>query len=114
MTSFGKRLATLRKELKLSQTDLAKSLSTSISVISRYEREEMLPSIATAKKLADLLNTSVGYLLGEEDSAEVFKDPDMLRRFKDILKLDGEEKKYVLFTLDAMIRDIKLRQLAQS
>ena len=50
MISFGKKLAALRKELKMSQTDLAKKLDTSVSVISRYERDEMTPSIETAKK----------------------------------------------------------------
>ncbi|MGQ1892058.1 helix-turn-helix domain-containing protein [Thermophagus sp. OGC60D27] len=36
-------------ERKLSQTDLAKQLKTSVSVISRYERDEMTPSIDAAK-----------------------------------------------------------------
>lgn len=37
MLSFGKRIASVRKELKMSQTDLANKLNTSVSVISRYE-----------------------------------------------------------------------------
>lgn len=114
MDTFGKRLASLRKGQKLSQTELAKMLNTSISVISRYEREEMTPSIETAKRLAKILNTTVSYLLGESEETGLFKDPNMLKRFKDILSLNGKEKEYVLFTLDAMIRDIKLRQLANN
>ncbi len=112
MLSFGKRIASLRKELKLSQTELAKKLNTSVSVISRYERDEMTPSVDTAKKLAQLLNTSVGYLLGENDNAELFKNPDMLKRFQDISEFGEEDQKYILYTLDALIKNVKLKSIA--
>ena len=56
MISFGKKIAILRKEKGLSQGELAAQLKTSVSVISRYERDEMIPSIEAAKKLADLLD----------------------------------------------------------
>ena len=78
MISFGEKIAALRKSNKLSQTDLAKQLNTSVSVISRYERDEMNQSIDTAKRLADLLNTTVGYLLGETEDDRLLKDPKMM------------------------------------
>lgn len=106
MISFGKKLAALRKGKKMSQTDLAKKLSTSVSVISRYERDEMAPSIETAKKLASLLDTTVGYLLGETEDDQLLKDPEMVRRLKTIQAFSGEEKGQVYFTLDAVIREI--------
>jgi len=111
MLSFGKRISILRKELKLSQTDLANQLNTSVSVVSRYELDKMTPSVDTAKKLAQLLNTSVGYLLGENDNAELFKNPDMLNRFKDISEFNEEDKKYILYTLDALIKNVKLKAI---
>lgn len=113
MSTFGKRLAALRKDHKLSQTELAKQLNTSVSVISRYERDEMTPSVSTALKLAELMGTTVGYLLGENDDADLFKDPSMLQRFKDISKLDSKSKEHVLFAIDSMIRSVKLKSLAQ-
>lgn len=109
MLSFGKRISILRKELKLSQTDLAKQLSTSVSVVSRYELDKMTPSVDTAKKLAQLLNTSVGYLLGENDNAELFKNPEMLRRFKDIDDLPEKDREAILYNIDALLRDAKTR-----
>ncbi|MBS9464393.1 helix-turn-helix transcriptional regulator [Flagellimonas sp. 389] len=112
MLSFGKRIASLRKELKMSQTDLANQLNTSVSVISRYERDEMTPSVDTAKKLAQLLNTSVGYLLGENDNAGLFKSPEMLKRFQDISEFDEEDRRYILYTLDALIKNVKLKSIA--
>ena len=111
MLSFGKRIAILRKELGLSQTDLANQLNTSVSVVSRYELDKMTPSVDTAKKLAELLNTSVGYLLGETDNAELFKNPEMLKRFQDIDKFNKEDKKYILYTLDALIKNVKMKNL---
>ena len=110
MISFGKKLAVLRKELKMSQTDLAKKLDTSVSVISRYERDEMTPSIETAKKLANFLNTTVGYLLGETEDDNLLKDHDMITRLKAVEDFSSEEKSQVYFTLDAVIREIKNRR----
>ncbi len=110
MISFGKKIAALRKELKLSQTELAKKLNTSVSVISRYERDEMAPSIDTAKKLAALLNTSVGYLLGESENDNLLKDPKMMERLNEINNFNEDEKDKVIFTLDAVIREIKNRK----
>lgn len=112
MLSFGKRISILRKELGLSQTDLANQLNTSVSVVSRYELDKMTPAVDTAKKLAILLKTSVGYLLGESEDSELFKNPEMLKRFKDISEFNEEDKKYILYTLDALIKSVKLKSIA--
>lgn len=72
----------------------------------------MTPSVEVAKKLATILHTTVGYLLGETDHENALKDPDMLRRLNDIEKMDMEEKEHVLFTLDALIQKIKIQNIA--
>jgi len=110
MISFGKKLAVLRKERKFSQTELANKLNTSVSVISRYERDEMAPSIETAKKLANLLGTTVGYLLGETEDDDLLKDPKMLSRLKELKSFTEKEIEQVYFNLDAVIREIKNRK----
>ncbi len=76
----------------MSQTQLAKALNTSTSVIGRYDRDEMTPSVDAAKKIAKTLNTTVGYLLGETDEENLFKDPEMLKRLNEIEKMDAENK----------------------
>jgi ribosome-binding protein aMBF1 (putative translation factor) len=58
----------------------AKLLETSYTVIGKYERDEMKPSIDVAKKLAKLVDTTVGYLLGESKDMNVLKDPAMLSK----------------------------------
>lgn len=114
MISFGKKISALRKNKKLSQTDLAKMLKTSVSVVSRYERDEMNPSIDTAKKIANLLDTAVGYLLGETEDDQLLKDPNMMQRLKDIKSFAEKEKDQIYFTLDAVIREIKNRKVYAS
>ncbi len=110
MISFGKKIAALRKQAKMSQTDLAKKLGTSVSVISRYERDEMIPSIDTAKKLASVLDTTIAYLLGETEDDNLLKDHDMITRLRAVKDFSDQEKSQVYFTLDAVIREIKNRR----
>lgn len=98
------------KELKMSQTDLSKKLETSVSVISRYERDEMTTSIDSAKKLSDFLNTTVGYLLGETEDDNLLKDQDMITRLKEVKGFSEQEKNQIFFTLDAIICEIKNRR----
>lgn len=110
MTTFGSKLAALRKGLRISQSEVAKQLGTSISVISRYERGEMLPSIDTAKRLADVLNTSIAYLLGDSDNEQLLQDKELIRRLQAVSQFDDAERERVYFTLDAVIREIQNRR----
>ena len=70
----------------------------------------MTPSIDNAKKLAGLLDTTIGYLLGESDNANLLKDSSMVQRFRGILDLKDKEREHVLFALDAMIQKVKLQE----
>ena len=110
MDSFGNRLRECRKNKGLSQSELAKILNTNHSVIGKYERDDVKPSIDVVKKLASILNTTAAYLLGETDSDELFKDPDMLRRLKEINAMPEEDRKCVLYNLDAVLRDFRAKQ----
>lgn len=108
MSSFGNKLAECRKAKNLSQKELAEIFSTSHTTIGKYERDEMTPSIEAAKKLAKILDTTVGYLLGETNKADLFKDPKMLQRFQDISNLPDNEKNSLLLTIDNFIKAAKI------
>ena len=112
MATFGKKLRECREAKGLSQKELAKLLNTSYSVIGKYERDEMLPSIEAAKKIAKLLDTTVGYLLGETDEENILKDPEMLKRLNEIEKMDNEDKRSILKVLDGFIKSVKLKNIA--
>lgn len=111
MNTFGKRMAALRKEKKMTQDELARLLSTSISVIGRYERDEMTPSIDVAKNISNHLNTTVGYLLGETDKADLFKDPAMLQRLVELDRMGPEDKNHILHVLDGFIKSVKIKNI---
>lgn len=111
MTTFGKRIADLRKERKMTQDELAKLLKTSISVVGRYERDEMTPSIDVAKNIANHLQTTVGYLLGETENTNLFRDPAMLTRLSELEKMDSENKSHIITVVDSFIKVIKFKNI---
>lgn len=112
MDTFGKKMSALRKEKKISQGELAKLINTSTSVIGRYERDEMTPSVEAAKKIAKILNTTVGYLLSETEQEDLFKNPDMLKRLNEIDKMEKEDKNHILYAIDALIKSVKFKNIA--
>jgi transcriptional regulator with XRE-family HTH domain len=112
MSTFGKKLRECREAKGLSQKELAKLLNTSYSVIGKYERDEMQPSIEAAKKIAKLVDTTVGYLLSESEQENVLKDPDMLKRLNEIEKMDETDKGHILSVIDGFIKSIKLKNIA--
>jgi ribosome-binding protein aMBF1 (putative translation factor) len=65
--SFGQKIATLRKQKGLSQADLATKVGTIGVTIGRYERDEIKPSIDIAAKIADALDVSLYYMVGNSD-----------------------------------------------
>ncbi|HQX44996.1 MAG: helix-turn-helix transcriptional regulator [Saprospiraceae bacterium] len=111
MSSFGKKLRECREAKDLSQNDLAKLLNTNHSIIGKYERDEVKPSIDVVKNLADELDTSVGFLLGESNDTNLLKDPAMLQRFNDINQLPDKDKETVFNLLDAFLAKNKLRAI---
>jgi transcriptional regulator with XRE-family HTH domain len=109
MDSFGKRLRECRDAKSLSQQALAKLLNTSYTVIGKYERNEMTPSIEVAKNLAKVLDTTVGYLLAETEQVNLLKDPDMLKRLNDIAALPDIDKSHILYAIDNLLASVKTR-----
>lgn len=114
MDSFGKKLRDCREQKGLSQNKLAQAVALHHSIIGRYEREEAKPTIDVVKRLANALGTTVSYLLGENETGEIFKSPEMLERFKTIVTFSKEEQNHILYTIDAMIDSIKLKMITKS
>jgi vacuolar-type H+-ATPase subunit F/Vma7 len=63
------------------------------------------------KKRANILDTTVGYLLGGTGQANLFKDKKMLQRLQDILKLPEKEQSSILLILDHFIKSAKISLL---
>lgn len=71
---------------------------------------EFLPLDIYSMKIAGFLDTTVGYLLGETEDAELFKDPGMLKRFKELNHLAAKDKDYILYTIDNLLQNFKAKQ----
>ena len=63
-TMIGGKIAELRKELELSQEEMAKKIGISRSALSLYEIDRREPDLETVKKIASLFGVTTDYLLG--------------------------------------------------
>ena len=109
--TFGERVLAVRKKNKWSQDELAKMVGTSAPIIGRYERNEIKPSIDTAKKIADVLGVTIDYLIGGSDM--MVMDKDLLDRMKDIQSLNEVNKGHLFALMDAFLQSNKLQKIMQ-
>ncbi len=121
MNHFSKLISARRKELKLTQKDLAEKLNVSDKTISKYETGRSYPEITLLKTLAKVLEIDVTELLdvedmkeketdfGEEDSYDI----DVINNFKSkILTTIGLiVTGTILFFLTSIIDDRNIRIL---
>jgi len=68
MKRIGERINTKRKQLNLQLNDLAKKVGISPSALSQIEKAKAFPSIITLKSIAENLHTTVGELIGENET----------------------------------------------
>ena len=67
----SKNIIYLRSSNKMTQLELGKALSYSDKAVSKWERGEAIPDAYVLKKLSNLFNVSVDYLLSEHDEKEM-------------------------------------------
>ncbi len=109
--NIGHKIIALRKEKTLSQTDLSKVVGVSREMIGRYERDEVVPSIEVAKKIADALGVSLDYLAGDSPMASF--DKQTLKLIQEIEGLEPAVKDKLFFLANAVIRDAKTKKAYQ-
>ena len=108
---FGNRIKTVREEKSLKREDIAKKIGTSSAIIGRYERNERTPSIEIAQRIAEALEVSLDYLVG--DTTVLFKDKKMLYRLEILQKINPKYKDRILYMLDLMLQDAQSNSLQQ-
>jgi transcriptional regulator with XRE-family HTH domain len=105
--TIGEHIMLLRKNKKLSQSALGKSVGTSGDIIGRYERAVITPSIEVIMKIADALDVSIDFLVGKT-SLEL--DRQTLARLEDISSLSEENRGFVLKMVDMAIQNFKTKK----
>lgn len=108
----SKIISDTREAKGWNQSELADKSGVSRVMIGKYERGEAVPSIDAAKKIANALEVTLDYLVGEGTNAKL--DKKTVKRLHDIELLE-EPKRNVLFDLiDTYIRDAKIRKAHSS
>ena len=91
MVNFGDKLKTLRTEAGMTQTELAKRLSITKSVVSYYELQERTPSPDVLIQLADIFHVTTDYLLGIDH-----------KKMIDVSDLSDEDMHFLLVTIETL------------
>lgn len=74
----------------------------------RYERNEVLPSIEIARKIADILDVSLDYLTGK---ADVQMDKNTRKRILEVSKFEETDKEHIFSVIDAFIAKRKIQSI---
>lgn len=84
----GQRIRDLRKEKRLSQTELADVVHVSQQTITAWENDKAEPSSSAIAALADYFDVTTDYLLGRDEQNDKGNNIDL----SGISKLGTEEK----------------------
>ena len=78
---FGERLKILRKQVKLTQSQIAEKLDISQQAYASWERGVKKPTQENLIKIAQILNVTVDYLVGNsEEQSDEFDNIELLFR----------------------------------
>jgi transcriptional regulator with XRE-family HTH domain len=113
MTNLGGRIQILRKELKLTQAQLANQIEVSSTQLVRYENKDVQPPADVLKRLADLFNVSIDFLVNgdtDEKANQSLQDNDLLMQFRKVEKLNDDDKSTVKKLLEAFLFKSNIQQ----
>lgn len=105
-----KNLKNLRKSMNLTQDDFAEMLGIPKPTYSHYETGRNEPSLLILKKMADVLNCSIDYLVGHQTKNILYLDSYTLtqRRIVEAVKDLSEDESYQLLGYIARMKDVPL------
>jgi len=113
MSELGKRIQEQRKQIGLTQAQLASKIEISHTQLTRYESKNIQPPADVLQRLANVFDVSIDYLVNGNKSDKVeqtLKDAELIKQFKQHDKMPEDEKKSILKVLNALIRDFNARQ----
>ena len=117
------RIAQLRKQLRMTQADLAEKLGVGVSTVAMWESGKRTPSFKLLNDLSDIFDKTIEYILGTSDDDRSSKpteqeveqlgawsmEDDCRKIMKDYLSLDSFGKAAV----ENLIQMEKLRCMNQ-
>ena len=101
---FGKRIKELRKKKKWTQKELAAKLDCQFSIFNKYESGIHTPPPEKLIKVAELLDTTVDYLLtGSLSEKKPLNSIRLFERFRKLEDFNIEDQDTIIKLIDAMI-----------
>ena len=104
--NFGRRLAKIRKEKSLTQTELGTAIGVSQRVITYYERETERPPAHLLAKICQALGLTMEELLGLEEVPKPEKDSKnrkLLKKLQLVENLPTADQKTLVRVLDGLL-----------
>nr|WP_281720156.1 helix-turn-helix transcriptional regulator [Nitrosomonas nitrosa] len=102
--SFGARLKALRKAKHWSQKEMASKVDIRFQQLNKYEGGLNVPPAEMLVKLADVLATSVDYLLtGTASEESPLTSTRLYKRFQHVEALSTDDQETVIKVIDAML-----------
>ncbi len=88
------RIKQRRRELKMTQTELAKEANLTPAAISQFESGTRKPSFNTLSSLSDALKVTTDYLLGKKDRGyeDLLADPRVNVMFRGMMDFTERDK----------------------
>ncbi len=107
----GERIKELRKEQGLTQQQLAEKVGVTYIQIGRYETGKSNASADVLQKVAGALGTTADFLMNG-GNAEQLSDKELLEQFKEVERMDEDDRSTVKKLIDAFITKKKVQKLA--
>ena len=85
--NIGNKISSARRELGITQVELAEKMSVTRQTVSRWESGTVLPDVEKVSQIASILNVSCDYLLNEEaiSSNVDTNEPSISRLLKNLI-----------------------------
>jgi transcriptional regulator with XRE-family HTH domain len=113
--TLANRIQELRKQKGWSQTELASKIGVSYTQMSRYEIKGVQPPANTLKKMADVFDTTIDFMISGDKDEKVkasLKDAELLQQFKAVEQFSDDDKTVVKKLIDAFIVKKQLQLMA--
>jgi len=105
--NIADKIKSLRKEMGITQAELAMRLKINVVQIVRYETGASLPSVNLLTKIARFFEVSTDYLIFGEDKEMAHKtriyDTSFLELFRRINQLKKGQRDKIKWTIEALL-----------
>lgn len=110
LETVGQRLARFRKARGLTQVEVARLAGTAQNLLSDYEHDNLRLYADLIVKFAGILEVSADEILGLSRPGKNIGNAmplNILQRFRKIVKLPRQQQKYMLKTIDFLVRGVE-------